>query len=55
MDPIGTKDDPNLYMYVAQDPVNNTDPTGKQTAIERRSYAVPALEVIRTCVISIYR
>lgn len=28
MDPIGTKDDPNLYMYVALDPVNNTDPTG---------------------------
>lgn len=28
-DPIGTKDDPNLYMYVGLDPVNNTDPTGK--------------------------
>lgn len=28
MDPIGTKDDPNLYMYVGLDPVNNGDPTG---------------------------
>ena len=27
-DPIGTKDDPNLYLYVGQDPVNLTDPTG---------------------------
>ena len=31
MDPIGTKDDPNLYGYVAQDPVNGTDPMGTCT------------------------
>jgi len=28
-DPIGTKDDPNLYMYVGLDPANATDPTGR--------------------------
>ncbi len=31
-DPIGTKDDPNLYMYVGLDPLNGTDPTGKECA-----------------------
>jgi len=29
-DPIGTKDDPNLYGYVGRDPVNATDPTGTE-------------------------
>jgi len=27
-DPIGTKDDPNLYMYVGLNPGNGTDPSG---------------------------
>lgn len=30
-DPIGTKDDPNLYLYAVLDPVNLTDPTGTAT------------------------
>lgn len=29
MDPIGSQDDPNLYMYVRNDPVSLTDPTGE--------------------------
>lgn len=30
-DPIGTRDDPNLYLHVGLDPINNTDPTGLAT------------------------
>jgi RHS repeat-associated protein len=30
-DPIGSKDDLNLYAYVGGDPVNNGDPDGQQT------------------------
>jgi RHS repeat-associated protein len=29
-DPMGTKDDPNLYMYVGLDPLNSVDPMGER-------------------------
>lgn len=35
-DPLGSKDDPNLYMYVGSDPVNYTDPSGLEAFIVGR-------------------
>ncbi len=40
-DPIGTKDDPNLYLYVGADPVNATDPTGKEIKVKSSTIILP--------------
>lgn len=45
VDPIGTKDDPNLYMYIGLDPVNATDPTGKQVAVRLKAVDVTGRDV----------
>jgi hypothetical protein len=33
-DPVGYKDNPDLYAYVGDDPTNKTDPTGKDAYIQ---------------------
>jgi RHS repeat-associated protein len=40
-DPIGSKDDLDLYAYTHDDPVNGTDPTGNQT-FPQEFYSAPA-------------
>ena len=50
-DPIGTKDDPNLYLYTGGDPVNHFDPTGRSSiqvryrdqAIHYRGITIPQI------------
>ncbi|TXH05496.1 MAG: RHS repeat-associated core domain-containing protein [Nevskiaceae bacterium] len=38
-DPIGSKDDLNLYAYVKDDPVNNTDPQGTESTVNEDEMA----------------
>ncbi|MCS6275662.1 MAG: hypothetical protein H2169_15120 [Opitutus sp.] len=39
-DPIGTRDDPNLYVYVGLDPVNRFDPTGEESWLVSRPIGI---------------
>ena len=39
-DPVGYKDQVNLYAYVGNDPVDNRDPTGLDTEVVLQSYSI---------------
>lgn len=45
-DPVGVKDDLNLYAYVGGDPLNETDPTGMVAGVDDAAIVVGAVVIV---------
>lgn len=48
VDPVGYKDQNNLYAYVNDDPLNATDPTGLDTVVQLQWYPLGSAPIIGT-------